>query len=146
MTVHYLPTAADRIRIERAGAHACAPELLTPEARLREGVTDLDVARLLEALERGIQLRVNRLGRWFAPVGSPLGRQVSVVVQEAIRTGLVVNVPWDRLIPALVHLKAWDGERWGTSCQAVGENMGPKRVRMVAEPVMADCLACLDRL
>jgi hypothetical protein len=147
-TLHFLPTERERILIERSSAHACRADLLEPEARFQNGVTDLDMARLMLMLERGTQLRrESRTGRWFPPVGSPLNGQIaSKVVAEGIRTGLLYHVRGiDVLIPADVHWAAWDegvGRRI-TRCRTAGENRGPKRVRISAEAVMVDCPRCL---
>lgn len=139
-------TVLDWRRIERAGAHAAPDHLLTPEARFCEGVTDVDVARFLEALEAGTRFRVDAQRRWRAPTGSPLPANISNVIREAIRTGLAYNVPSHALVPARVHSRKWDGAEWVTACDDPGENFGPKRVRLVSDDQYVDCPDCLDRL
>lgn len=119
--------------------------MLTPSQRFHNGVTEEDVARLLFHLERGVRLYRNRLGRWLAPTGSPLGRYISVAVLEAIRTGLVRHYrdrEGDHLIPAPVHLKGEDGY---SLCHFIGEDMGPMRARIVTDLAIADCSCCLQR-
>lgn len=146
-TLDYMLTPAERIWIARAGAHACPSSLLTPDARWRLGVTDEAVARVLLAVERGTPIEAARNGRWFAPVGSGLnGALLSKTVQECIRTGLLAHLPTGELVPATVHLEQWEVDRWVSRCRTVGEGMGPKRVRLVGDPTMVDCLACTDRL
>jgi len=150
MTVHYLPSLAERVWIERAAAHAAPSSLLTPAARFRGGVTDQDVARLLLALERGVSFTRTRHGGWRVPTGTPVPRNCSTAIQEAVRTGLLHHHRSDVLVLAPVHLGRF--EQWGaydrqvSVCGVAGENMGPKRTRLVADPIMVDCLACLDRL
>src|SRR5687768_4149040 len=77
---------------DRASAHAVDASMLRVAQRWVHGVTDLDVARVMYALERGTRPYRNRAGRWYAPTGSPLGgmgTNLSTVIGEMIRTGLV---------------------------------------------------------
>lgn len=136
------PSPADLIRVERAGAHAVHESLLAPEARFAYPTTDLAVARLLEALEGGAAIVRAVNGRWYFPDPHPLNASVSTIVREAIRTGLVVHHRTDVLIPAPVHFR--DGDR--SLCRVPGEGMGPKRVRLLADPAHVNCRACIDRL
>jgi hypothetical protein len=133
--------------LDRASAHCfgsgCAPP--APEARFRDGVDDLAMATLLEILESGYRPVRSRAGRWTLP-GEAHPFNLSTIIGEAIRTGLVINVPRDALIPAPVHLAVWDGECWHVACPEPGVGAGPKRVRMHSDPIHVDCLACLDRL
>lgn len=137
-------TEVDTRRVERAAAHIMGKP--SPVAHFRDGVTHLQMARLMESLEAGVILLRSGHGRWYAPTGSPLGRNVSPVVMEAIRTGLVINVPYGSLVPAKVHAAAWNDDQWRTVCHEPGEGKGPKRVRMHRDPIYVDCLACLARL
>jgi len=150
MTVHYLPTLAERIWIERASAHAMPASRLTREARFRSGVTDEAVARVLLALERGTTFTQTTHGVWWAPAGTPVPRGLSTAIQEAIRTGLLIHHHTGALVPASVHLGAFRqygaDDRFSSVCGTPGEHKGPKRVRLVTDPIMVDCLACLDRL
>lgn len=140
-------TDGERILIDRAGAHCVA--VPGPDAQFREGVTDLDVARLMRGLENNPPISVvrNPVGRWYAESNRFTGRSVSNIVGEMIRTGLLTHVH-DRaghhLVPAKVHLCATDA--LVTRCREPGEGMGPKRVRLATDPVMVDCLACLAQL
>jgi hypothetical protein len=149
-TLSYLPTEADQILITRASAHAAAPLTLAPAARWDAwGVDDIEAARVLLALERGTEIQYLGKRRWAAPIGSPLNRRsVGTVVNEMIRVGLLINWPVDKLIPAKVHLKDWDdAQGWSRSkCRVPQEGRGPLRTRLVLDPIMVDCLACLDRL
>lgn len=142
-TLTYLPTPAERIWIERASAHSAPEDVLQPAARWDHGINDLAVARVMMAIERGTPITRARNGRWHAPTGSPLGPSVSIIVNEMIRVGLVVHHVTGELVPAHVHLMT---EFRVSACRVPGENMGPKRVRLHADPVIVDCLACLDRL
>lgn len=152
MTTKLKLTPGDRILAERAAAHALAE--VRPDARFTGGVTDLDVARLLRALEGNPPVRITRndQGRWYAEPNRITGRAVSPVVNEMIRTGLLAHVR-DRgpsgavthvLVPAKVHLRKLD--ELTTRCGEPGEGQGPKRVRLVSDPIMVDCLACLATL
>jgi hypothetical protein len=148
MTIAYLPTAAERVWIIRASAHATPDHLLTEDARwAHRDVDDETVARVMLALERGTEIRCSPHGRWYAPAGSPLnGQSLSHAVREMVRTGLLIHHHTGALVPANVHLMVWTDELWASACATPGENMGPKRTRLVAEHVAVDCLACLDRL
>jgi hypothetical protein len=136
--------------IIRAGSHASA--VLRSAQRLQNGVTDADVALVMYGLETGAKPLLNRAGRWLAPqdsggVFSGLRRNLSVVVHEMIRTGLVRHVrrrqePQDVLVPALVHLKDGEPGAWRSACLFTGEDLGPMRARLVDEFSLVDCLAC----
>lgn len=149
--IHYLPTAVEHIAIERATAHSAHESVLEPLARWQGGeVDDLAVARAMRLLEGGARITCAR-GRWTTTEGAPFGKRISPVINEMIRTGLVTHVRMhgvDVLVPALVHLGLWNGRqaRWTAACAPVGENMGPKRVRLHRDPIIVDCLACLDSL
>lgn len=148
-----LPPVAEpvEITIVRAGAHAADPESLPFEARLRDGITDLDMARLLRALECGTQVVYN--GRtWRAPIGSPLGsnQRLTGTVSEGIRLGLVRHAivrtgPHTQLqvaAPAPVHLRsATDVNR-----PACPQPVSFKRYRLMNADSLeyVDCLTCLD--
>jgi hypothetical protein len=135
----------------RAAAHAL-PRPDRAAQRFQEGVTDADVALVMYAIETGAQPYRNRAGRWLAPADSAgiftgLHRNLSTVVHEMIRTGLVRHVrqrqePQDVLVPALVHLKDGEPGAWRSACLFTGEDMGPMRARLVDEFSLVDCLAC----
>lgn len=130
-----------------ATAHAVPSELLHPSACLRGwGVNDTEAARVLLAIIRGAQIVRTGSGRWYAPTGSPLNaRSVSVVVNEMIRTGLLINWPRGMLIPARVHLKRFgDADDTRRSwCEIPAYGKGPIRVRAVSRPDLVDCPDCL---
>jgi hypothetical protein len=151
----YLPTADERLRIQRASAHALPPHLLTEDNAFQLGVTELDMARILEALEKGVEFRRNKFGRWFAPPAYPKGFRVSTVIAEGVRTGLVQHVierkgrdVVHRLLPAPVHQGVWNDQRasWDPECGEAGHGKGPKRTRVHRDPEVVDCARCLARL
>ena len=130
----------------RAAAHSDA----APHAaqRFQHGVTDQDVAAVFYALEaEEVELYRNSAGRWLVPLGARgfrkglVGRNLSVVVTEMIRTGLVRHVierGVDYLVPARLHLA--DGRV--SACRFTGEDMGPMRARLVIDLALVDCLEC----
>lgn len=145
MTVIEFPSA----EVIRAGAHSTEPQKLMPEARFRDGVTDLDMARLLLALERGIPI-VMKGYRWTAPAHSPLLAKLASTVSEGIRLGLVhqAAVPTgphtvvQRAVAAPVHLRsAHDPDR-----PACPQPRGLKRYRLmnVEDLRYVDCSVCRD--
>jgi hypothetical protein len=154
-SIAYFPTAEERRQIARASAHALPPHLLTPENRFGYGVDELDMARILRALETGVEFRRNSHGRWFAPPGYPRGFRVSSVIAEGIRTGLIHDVieregrsHVHRLVPAHVHQGVWNHERasWDPECMLAGHLRGPMRTRVHRDPAIVDCPSCLAKL
>ena len=86
MTVIPFPGTSPALAI-RAAAHATA-RLLAEEAEFRRPVTDLDIARLMYALDSGTPIVQGGNG-WTVPLHSPLARRlVTRIANEAIRTGL----------------------------------------------------------
>jgi hypothetical protein len=149
MTITYFPTPAERVWITRASAHVQPEHLLNLAARFTKPVTEEGVARVMMALERGTPITQSGHGRWYAPTGSPLkAASLSMTVQEMIRTGLVVHHVSGALVPAKVHLARWDAmqARWTSASPEPGEWRGPKRVRLLEDRELVDCLACLDQL
>jgi hypothetical protein len=141
----------DTRAINRAGAHAAAEAVLRPSQRFMYGVTDLQVARVMRALEAGVEFTFLGGPGWLAPLGHPLNtpewqRRLKRVVPEMIRTGLVRHY-WDRqepahhLIPAPVHARHID-DRGVSACLFIGEDRGPTRARLVDDLLDVDCLAC----
>lgn len=136
----------------RAVAHVRPDADLRAAQRWQHGVRDESVAAVMYAIERGTVFYRNRAGRWSAPTGTPvhsrtLGRDLSTVINEMIRTGLVRHlarrhgmVTFDYLIPALVHLRM-DGQ---SACLFTGEDIGPMRARLVDGDhfSLIDCLLC----
>lgn len=139
----------------RAAAHIRPVSALRVAQRWQDkACTDEATARVLLALEYyGTRPYRNMAGRWFPPTGSSLtglGRNLSTVINELIRTGLVRH--WrdregDHLIPAPVHLLQRTVQGAGlivqhSACLFVGEDMGPMRARLVDRLDLVDCLAC----
>jgi hypothetical protein len=138
------PILTPEALIERASTHAQPQDTLRPAQCFQMGVTELDVARVMHELERGVRLHRSRLGRWAGPAGSRLGNKASPAVQEMIRTGLVrhlIDLEGDHLIPARVHLDLGDRQ---SACHFVGEDLGPMRSRLSADLDLIDCLACQE--
>lgn len=144
LTADFGALAARRERYTvRAGAHAAEP--LRAAQRWQHGVTDLDVASIMYAIEAdAMEFHRIKGGRWVAPV---LGRRLSVrdvsrVINEMIRTGLlrhVIDHGYDYLVPALVHLV----DETVSACRFTGEDLGPMRARLVQPLDLVDCLECL---
>jgi hypothetical protein len=137
------PKPSDAL-VERCGTHAMPEWDLRPAQRLQGGVTELDVARVMLELERGVRLYLNRMGRWCAPTGSRLGNKVSPTVHEMIRTGLVRHYKdreGDHLVPAKVHLDLGDRQ---SACKFVGEDLGPMRSRLTMNLDLCDCSDCCE--
>jgi hypothetical protein len=143
--------SVEQMYFTRAAAHARDRDGLRAAQRWHDSVTDQGVALVMYAIERGVQLRRNRMGRWLAPAGSPIssglpGWNVSTIVSEMIRTGLLRHLrphqtpdnTDDVLIPALVHLRLEDH----SACLFTGEDLGPMRARLVDDLTLVDCLAC----
>lgn len=153
-------TAMEQDLIERAGSFAAADAVLNADAQMRGGVTDLDMARLLLALDSGAEIVMGkRTDTWVAPAGSPLKgfdgqfgrRSLSKVVNEAIRLGLA-HVAVDRetpalvrtyLAPALTHARS-RFNRVMPACQHPTTTI--KRYRLMDRDRLAlvDCQACVD--
>lgn len=82
------PTVAVPLVI-RAGAHAVAESVLAPAARFQYPANDLQIARLLYAIESGTLVSQGGDG-WTVAPGSPLMLgTLTLLVREGIRTGLV---------------------------------------------------------
>lgn len=129
--------------VARSTAHIVPTDTLTRSQRLQDHVSELDVARLMLAVEQGSAIKLG-LYRWAAPAGHPGAAMFNRTVQEAIRTGLVRDyrdpgTGEHHLIPALVHLRDTDGT---SACKFAGEGMGPMRARLLDELVLIDCLNC----
>lgn len=145
--------------LARASAHVKAEAVTEPLQRWQHGVTDEDVAVIMYALEatEAVFYR-NRAGRWLfegeSPWGvgrhriNPGGRQLSTIINEMIRTGLVRH--WirhspvgaeDHLIPSRVHLRDPDDPQF-SACRFPGEDLGPMRSRLTVDLSIVDCLEC----
>lgn len=140
--------SADQALIIRAGAHAVDPEKLPEDARFRSGVTDLDMARLIRAIEKGLVVYLAGYKWSCQPERSPVSKGLSATVNEGIRTGLIAQVVirtgmhtvQQRAVAAPVHLRSKaDLDR--PACHAPG---GLKRYRLMnrEDARYVDCLAC----
>lgn len=140
-------TNLEQASIERAGAHAAAAAVLRAAQCFHHGVTDLDVARVMRAIEMGHRPYRNHIGRWFMPSGTPaqaINFRMSHVINEMVRTGLLrhyVDREGDHFLPAPVHYRN-PQDRNLSACLFVGEDMGPMRARLVDRLDLVDCLAC----
>jgi len=150
----------DQGLVIRASAHAAAEAMLLPGSRFQEGVTDLEVARVLSALERGALIvpSASRPNRWMLGVGTPnplVGmesnagpRPLSRIVAEMIRLGLAYprterTGPASYrtyLEPAMVHLR---GPVWRLP-MCGGPSSTIKRYRLVDDLTLVDCQSCAD--
>lgn len=149
-TRHTPACGRDRAIIERAGAHAADPEGLHPSARFRGATTDLDVARLLRALESGVVVYPER-DTFKADGNLPLPA-LRRTVTECLRVGLVhitserlgPSVWRTRVVPAITHAHhPIDPNR--PACR-VDRVPGIKRWRLLADLTLVDCQACVDAL
>jgi len=135
--------AADEQLVERSTAHIVPSGTLKRSQAFTGGVRELDVARLMLAVEQGNAIKLGRF-RWVAPAGHRGGAMFSRAVSEAIRTGLLRDyrdpaTGEHHLIPALVHLRDFDG---ASVCKFAGEDMGPVRARLVDDIALTDCRNC----
>lgn len=130
--------------IARAGAH-CLADGSTPDAvRFRNHVTDLDVARLIHRIERGAL--VVPAGRTWHMIGGWDDIHLTRIVNECLRLGLVEastahtgrDIVRTTLTAAPVHLRVRDMP----ACAAADPGT---RYRLVTDPGLADCPACLAR-
>lgn len=140
-------TARDEAFVIRSTAHTVGPLDLRAAQWFQHGVTELDVARFMRAIELGHAPYRNRGNRWFMPASAPiygLNFKTSFVVNEMIRTGLLRhyrNSSGDHLIPSPVHMRSL-ADALVSACLFVGEDMGPMRARLVDRLDLVDCLAC----
>lgn len=132
----------------RAAAHA------DETSEWQNGVTDLDVARLILALERGTLIHPTAsMTQWAAPAGSPLRaphRPLNATVNEAIRVGLALTVTerlgpsrtLTRLAAAPVHARN-PRRPLLPACQDLPS---PRYWRLLDDLTLVDCQACIDRI
>lgn len=130
---------ADRGLVLRAGCHAATWRYLAPDARFRNRVSNLDVARLMLLLDRGVEVcRGGNVG-WTIPTGSPLGGHLTRVAEEALRTGLAY--PDGLLKAAPVHAR----HATYSSRPACEERLALRhRILGGQEIDLVDCEVCLD--
>lgn len=149
----HVKACAQRFHREVTRAAAHADEMVTPE----NGVTDLDLARLLRALDNGVQIHPQGSHRWKAPSGSPLaGRNLSNTVNEALRAKLAFiqatpvspGVIKLAVRPAVVHMRHPRASRFPACLEVLHPNggFGGARFRLVDDRSMVDCEACAGRV
>jgi hypothetical protein len=136
----------------RAAAHA-------DEAHVyRNGVTELDMARLILALERGTLIHPTAsMTQWAAPAGSPLRaphRPLNATVNEAIRVGLCrvavehprPSVAVTRLAAAPVHARNPRRPTIPRCLDAVLYARTDAYFRLLDDLTLVDCQGCIDRI
>jgi len=136
----------------RAAAHA------DEEHIYNNGVTDLDIARLLLAVERGTLIHPTAsMTQWAAPAGSPLRaphRPLNATVNEAIRVGLC-RVAVDRTAPAIartrlaaapVHARNPRRPTIPRCLDAVLYARTDAYFRLLDDLTLVDCQGCIDRV
>lgn len=132
--------------ILRSACHV-ADESRLPEAlRLCNRVSDLDVARLLHAIERGAVV-VQRDSAWADLTGDLRARMphLTRIVNECLRLGLVTRTSrqvapdvWRTwLVAAPVHCGGAGGPHCGRTRRA-------QRYRLADDLSLVDCEACLS--
>jgi hypothetical protein len=134
--------------VQRSAAHVAPEGTLTALQRSQGAVSDLNIARLLRALESGVLVYQGGRYGWACDGGLPLAqRTLGNTVAEAVRVGLVRAVsestgPQVRkvfVVPAPVHLRTMPSRPlccWN-------EPPGVTRYRLVDDRALADCDACL---
>ena len=130
--------------IARAGAHCLADESTPDATRFRNHVTDLDAARLIHRIERGAL--VVPAGRTWHMIGGWDDVHLTRIVNECLRLGLVEastahtgrDIVRTTLTAAPVHLRSGNVP----ACAAADPGT---RYRLVTDPALADCPACLAR-
>lgn len=144
-------TAHDLDLVDRAAAHAMAEYVLPAAARFQRNVTDLDVARLILALERGTVIVPSATGRsWHTVPRGDRMPPLTRVIEEAMRVGLVHpdtvkigDIARTQLVAAPVHLRVQiDRNRRGTACRA-SQDIPFGRFRTLDNRDLVDCSACL---
>lgn len=143
----------DRALAARAAAHA------DEEHVYRHGVTDLDIARLILAVERGAVIHPTAsMTQWAAPAGSPLRaphRPLNATVNEAIRVGLCrvtvepgkrPGVVLTRLAAAPVHARNPQRPTIPRCLDAVLYARTDAYFRLLDDLTLVDCQGCMDRI
>lgn len=133
--------------ITRAAAHALADEM-AGDSRFRNGVTDLDAARLIHRIERGALIVPSITGRsWHEVPRGPHMPPLTRVIEECLRLGLVERLTVEtapaiwrtQLQAAPVHIRTTPGAvLCGRHFRAPG-----KRLRALRDVTLADCAACV---
>jgi hypothetical protein len=134
--------------VQRSAAHVVPEGTLTALQRPQGAVSDLNIARLMRALESGVLVYQGGRYGWKCDGGLPLAqRTLGNTVTEAVRVGLVRAIseptgPQVRkvfVVPAPVHLRTMPSRplcRWN-------EPPGVIRYRLTDDRGLADCDACL---
>lgn len=141
-------TAELQTMVAKAGLHAADPTRLKLDARFRGGITDLDVARVILAAERGAGIVADPGPcRWVLMGPERMGRvMLSRIVEEMIRTGLAAGVSESRgrdlvrvsVRVAPIHLRARRNDlRARCTSRAL-------RLRRTDDPTLVDCVSCLS--
>jgi hypothetical protein len=133
---------------QRAVAH-CLAESVAGDATFRDGVDDLDAARLLLDIERGAIYIPNDPGMrsWHAIGGGRPILRLSRVVRECLRLGLVERLTvqtapsiWrTQLQAAPVHMRTAGRH---VLCRT-DVSRPSKRLRSLTDPGLVDCAACV---
>lgn len=149
-------TMTEEALILRAGTHAMHQHLLSPQARLQGGVSDLHVARLIHHLEKGGSVLPSPSWRSWVLEGADekkLWRKPSItrVVQECLRLGLVrtateltaPSVYRTQVVPALTHARSGT-DHTRPACRAYDPHTLRWRLLDRDHLMYVDCQACLD--
>lgn len=152
MTLHAYPDLSkhDNDIVIRSAAHTLADAVTPDSTRLRNDVTDFDIARLMLALETGQVIVPDGRG-WKALDVRPLLQafvpHLYTTISEALRLGLVhldsvrtsPGIVRHQLVGAAVHLRRETGR---TMC-AASLAIPFMRYRLVDDEDLVDCTACL---
>lgn len=142
-----LPEWEQRL-ILRSSAHVVPDESRLPETlHFREHVTELDAARLIHAIERGVTYVPSCThDGWASVAPTPGFPYLSRVVRECLRLGLVRRVSEEvapdiwrtTLVAAPVHLAVPD---YRAACSA-HVRTPHRRLRLSDDLALVDCMAC----
>lgn len=149
MDIEQLATISEREQnlITRSASHALA-DVVAGDSRFRNGVTDLDAARLIHRIERGAMIVPSATGRsWHEVPRGPHMPPLTRVIEECLRLGLVERLTVEtapgiwrtQLQAAAVHIETAPGH---VLCRRHLRAPG-KRLRALRDATLADCAACL---
>lgn len=135
-------TPAERAAITRSGAHTVPVNHEHPETNFRDGVTDLDVARVFYQIERRAEVRWSAAAARWVSIGMPHTLRLHATVQEMLRTGLATERIEDLkrvLRPAAVHLR-----HLGMPRRPACDRGNELRFRLIDDDrTLVDCLDCV---